>query len=210
MELLDIHTHRLPEHPQQAIVNIEAGSLSLLQDEHYYSVGVHPWRIGPNAKEDWELLAETVSSPRVLAIGEAGLDRLIATDLATQELVFRKQVELAENVKKPLIIHAVRTLNELVQLKKLLKPLSAWVIHGFRGKKEAAQELINHGFYLSFGEKYNEEALKAIPIERLFLETDESNVPILALYQNAAQCLDVSVDELKERVQGNIGGVFKC
>lgn len=208
MEILDIHTHHAPDNTNHAIENIvlndnKRNAVSL-QPNHYYSVGYHPWYITPDGQEDWKRLTEIASKPNVLAIGEAGLDKLANTSLSTQEVVFRKQIQLAEELRKPLIIHSVRTLNTMVQLKKELKPAAPWIIHGFRGKKEMAKELIKHGFYLSFGEKYHKEALLSTPIEKMFFETDESKEPIHHIYEQAARILSISTNELIDKIQQNI------
>lgn len=209
MDILDIHTHHTPENSFTAIVNVTAEEFSLFQQKKgYCSVGYHPWYLSPDGEEKWALLESMAGQPEVLAIGEAGLDKLTRVDFSLQLSAFRRQIELSEYVKKPLIIHAVRSFNELVRLKRELKPALPWIIHGFRGKKEAALELIGHGFYLSFGEKYQEESLKTIPVDKLFLETDESMLPILSLYQKASSLLDLPLNELTERVQRNISRLF--
>ncbi|NDV65713.1 TatD family hydrolase [Bacteroides sp. 224] len=213
MELLDIHTHHSPSNPLQAIMNVVASAEvapHLPSEDGFYSIGYHPWYLSSNKEEDWDSLAGIAGRANVLAIGETGLDKLANTTTPNiQEYAFRKHIEISEMIKKPLIIHAVHSFNEVIHLKKELNPVVPWIIHGFRGKKEMAKQLTDHGFYLSLGEKYNKEALKTIPVDKLFLETDESDVPILTLYQNASQCLDLSANELIERVQQNINIVFK-
>lgn len=206
MDILDIHTHNQPANPFQAIVNCSPSSFS--PKEGYYSVGYHPWYLSPDGAENWELLNELAANPQVLAIGEAGLDKLKGAEMPVQEKAFEKQALLAEDCRKPLIIHAVRTYNEILHYKKEIKPQSAWIIHGFRGKKELALQLISHGFYLSFGEKYQEDALKATPIDRLFLETDESKTDIYTLYEKASSLLSLPTQSLIEAVQQNISNVF--
>lgn len=71
-----------------------------------------------------------------------------------------------------------------------------------------AEEYLRHGFYLSFGEKFQEEALRTVPADRLFLETDESAAPIGELYQQAASVRRVAPEELRETVRQNICKVF--
>lgn len=162
--------------------------------------------------ENPEIVAEEQEKiarhPQVIAIGETGLDRLISTSMETQINVFKQQIQLAEQVQKPLIIHAVRTFNELIRLKQQIKPSVAWIIHGFRGKKQIAEQLVKHGFYLSFGEKYQEEALRHTPLNRIFLETDESTQPIGVLYRKAADNLSIPLEEFSENIRQNIRQVF--
>ena len=99
-------------------------------------------------------------------------------------------------------------MDELLKLKRQIKPANPWIIHGFRGKAALAEEYLRHGFYLSFGEKYQEEALRITPSGRLFLEIDESDVPIADVYSRAAQARCVSLAELTEALQENIAKVF--
>lgn len=115
---------------------------------------------------------------------------------------------MAEAVCKPLVIHAVKAQAELIQLKRELKPRVPWIIHGFRGKVQLAQDLVRHGLYLSFGARYQEETLRQIPLDRLFLETDESEVSIASLYEEAARLRGLSCSELREAVSCNIHRVF--
>lgn len=171
-------------------------------------MGFHPWFATSLSSGEWALFDEMLNHPQVLAVGECGLDRLAKTDWKVQLEVFRRQAETAVAVEKPLLIHAVRTFQEILAVKKELAAGNGWVIHGFRGKKELAQQLVSQGFFLSFGEHYQEEALRITPLDRLFLETDESRVPVVRLYERAAGSLSLSVNELMERVQCNIGKVF--
>lgn len=202
---VDIHTHRLPEVPGEAIVNCYPETY-VPQDGGWYSVGVHPWHVQRDTR--LELLAELVDHPQVLAVGEAGLDKLADAPMPVQLEFFRRQALLAMKMDKPLIIHLVKATDELLQLKQTLQPANPWIIHGFRGKAALAQEYLRHGFYLSFGGKYQEEALRIVPSGRLFIETDESMTPIAELYECAACVRGVSRNEFQEMVQQNIRSVF--
>lgn len=122
--------------------------------------------------------------------------------------VFEYQARLAEEVGKPLVIHLVRAADELLRLRRELRPAMPWVTHGFRGKAALAEEYLRHGFYLSFGEKYQADALSATPGDRLFIETDESVVPIEELYLRAAAVRGIGSEELHRIVSANIGKVF--
>ena len=160
-------------------------------------------------EETWHLLEEAVRHPQVLAVGEAGVDKLAAAPLPLQETVFERQALLAEETDKPLVIHLVKAVDELLRVRKRLLPRVPWVVHGFRGKAALAQELLHHGFYLSFGEKYQEGALNAVPLSRLFLETDESLESISRLYVRAAAVRQLSVEELVTAVRDNVCRVFR-
>lgn len=204
MEIVDIHTHHERE---GAILSCMPFSFHPVEGR-YYSVGIHPWYITDKYVEEWKKLQRIASSGQVLAIGETGLDKLTGPDMTIQTKVFDNHVELSEQIKKPLIIHSVRTSNELISLKRRYKPSVPWIIHGFRGNKNIALQLVEQDFYLSFGEKYQEEALLNVPISRILLETDESTENILQLYIRAASLLSLPDYQFKEQVRQNIEKVF--
>lgn len=212
LDFPDIHTHRTGAGNASGFC-----LLSCTPDEfvahggRYYSVGIHPWQLtaAMPPEETWHLLEEAVRHPQVLAVGEAGVDKLATAPLPLQETVFERQALLAEETDKPLVIHLVKAVDELLRVRKRLLPRVPWVVHGFRGKAALAQELLHHGFYLSFGEKYQEGALNAVPLSRLFLETDESLESISRLYVRAAAVRQLSVEELVTAVRDNVCRVFR-
>ena len=204
---LDIHTHRLPARIGSALVNSYPHSFHS-SPGHCYSVGIHPWHLSEATDDTWRLLEEAVRHPQVWAVGEAGLDRLAHTPLSCQLAAFKQQALLAETVGKPLIIHLVKATAELLQLRRQLRPAQPWIVHGFRGKPRQAQQLLHHGFYLSFGEHFNAETLRTVPLDRLLLETDESLLPIERLYEQAARIRATSTAELMEGVRSNIQCLF--
>lgn len=204
MEIYDIHTH----HPSPTAILNESPLGFSPQEGRYYSLGIHPW----NADEDWLLAWEALQvaalCPHVLAIGEAGLDKLAPANWERQQLLFGKQAELAARVGKPLVIHCVKSANEMIGLKKKLRPSVPWIIHGFRGNPELAAQFLRHGFYLSFGKYYQEEALKSVPADRLLIETDESLTDVKQLYRKAAFLLEIPEQELTARIVRNIESLF--
>lgn len=207
---IDIHTHHRPVHPGRAIVNCFPETFDP-QPQEYYSVGIHPWRAGNSFRETDEqvrLLTEVAHHPQVIAIGEAGLDKLTDAPLPVQLAAFEYQARLAMETGKPLIIHLVKATDELLKVKKELRPQNPWIIHGFRGKAAVAQMFLQHGFYLSYGKKYQAESLCATPVERLLLETDESIVPIETLYEQAATLRHIPLNELTETIGQNIRHLF--
>lgn len=207
---IDIHIHRLPSVPGEAIVCCQPDAFCP-QEDGWYAVGIHPWWL---EEYDWADAAfkahfeALVRHPRVLAVGEAGLDKLVAVPLDSQTDALRYQACVAEAAGKPLVLHLVKAAAELLALKRELQPRVPWIVHGFRGKAQLAQDLVRHGLYLSFGACYQEEALRQMPADRLFLETDESDVPISDLYERAALVRGVTCDELVETVSRNVQSVF--
>ena len=208
MDFFNIHTHSLV-HPESEIL---AQSPDLFPSDKlpvYTSIGIHPWFLTEeNAESQWKVLQKQVSHPSVLAIGEGGLDKLKGPDMELQVKILKQQVALSEEKSLPLIIHCVKAFNELIQLKKELRPHQPWIIHGFRGKEALAIDCIRHGFYLSYGEHFQENALKATPQEKLFIETDESEVPVQEIYQSTALVHGIGLQELMESVKKNVKEVF--
>lgn len=203
----DIHTHRLPLVPGSALVSVSPSAFCP-QEGHVYSVGLHPWHIGAEGASV-EALETALRHPQVLAVGEAGLDRLAQAPVAeVQQPLFEAQVRLADEHRVPLVIHLVKCVDELLALRRRMRPQTAWIVHGFRGKPELARELLRHGLYLSFGEHYHAESLRITPPDRLFLETDESALPIDELYRRAAAVRGVSAEALQRAVQENVQRCF--
>lgn len=207
--LLDIHTHHLPQLPGEAILNCYPDTF-VPEVGGWYSVGVHPWHVTASVggRYDTKTLLPLLKHSQVLAVGEAGLDKLADAPMSLQVEIFEWQARMAMEIDKPLIIHLVKAVDELLKLKQMIRPTNPWIIHGFRGKAILAEEYLRHGFYLSFGEKYQVEVLRIVPSDRLFLETDESTVPIAELYKLAAEVRGISYDELLETISENIGKVF--
>ncbi len=207
---IDIHTHQLVHVPGEAIVSCLPDAF-FPQEGGWYSVGIHPWQLGSYDWTDTAFRAHfesLVRHPQVLAVGEAGLDKLISVSLDSQTDALRYQADVAEAIDKPLILHLVKATTELLVLKRELNPRVPWIVHGFRGKAQLALDLVRHGLYLSFGARYQEEALRQMPADRLFLETDESDSPISDLYERAAFIRGVTCDELMETVSRNVRSVF--
>lgn len=197
----DIHTHRLPPVPGQAVVNCSPLSF-LPQDGQWYSVGIHPWESGGTVCA--EALEQAVRHPQVLAVGETGADKLAGVPMDRQMEVFGLHARLGMAAGKPLVLHAVKAAAELLELKKALRPQGTWIIHGFRGKAQLAEMYLAHGFCLSFGERFQPEALRITPPDRLFLETDESALLIDRIYAVAAEVRRTSADSLKQTVAQNV------
>ena len=205
---LNIHTHS-SVHPDTEILSLSPASLLGNQEAIYASVSIHPWELTEtNADTLWEALQKAVEDKRVVAIGECGIDKLKGPSLDLQIALFKKEAMLAEARSIPLVIHCVKAFNELILLKKEIRPLQPWIIHGFRGKLSLAKDCIRHGFYLSVGAHFQEDALKAIPSDRLFIETDEADKSIEEIYQNIAQVRGMELEELKECINKNVKEVF--
>ena len=138
-------------------------------------------------------------------IGECGLDRLCATPYDLQLAAFEAQIALSEELCRPIILHCVRALDDVLRLKR--GTTQPWIWHGFRGKPQQLQQLLDHGFYVSFGFRHHADSLRACPSDRLFLETDDTPAPIAPLYATAAGLRATTEDELREQLWDNVNAL---
>jgi TatD DNase family protein len=214
MHFIDVHSHQYLTAPHTiTVVNVHEG-FSALNDENYFTAGLHPYHIkDETASGELEKLKVAATKNNVIAIGECGLDKVCGTDFNLQHDYFRQQIELAKIVKKPLIIHCVRAYDEVLSTIKSAAFDLPVIFHGFNKSKQLAQQLLDEGYYLSFGkyilESRTSEIAESIPVERLFLETDNSSVPIDVIYRAAGESKKTSVEFLCEQIADNFRRVFR-
>lgn len=191
-EFKDIH-HHLANFAEKADENriVSLNYYDRVPDGGYYSIGIHPWTTENMTEDEAETALKKISKnaelKQIIAIGECGIDRLRGGDRIFQEEIFKEHIRISESVGKPLIIHSVKSTEDIIRLKKEINPSQLWIIHGFRGKKETAQQLLSHGIALSLGEHFNEEAAKSIPVDMLFHETDDSSLTIDQIIDKSAK-----------------------
>jgi TatD DNase family protein len=215
-DYIDIHVHGgLPASGIFILESLMAheGKLPVDVSGIAYTYGIHPWFLNEeNHKQLINSVEDTVIQPEIIAIGEAGFDRLRGPSPELQSRAFEEQIIISEKISKPVVIHCVRAWDELLAVYKKLKPKMPWLIHGFRGNVELASQLLTKGFYLSFWFDFilrpeSKELLKQLPADRIFLETDGADVDIKSIYNKVATDLDLSVDELKSIILKNFN---KC
>lgn len=214
---IDIHTHQSNQTDGViSVINVfpEQYTPEMYADK-LISVGIHPWHVDKKeANLHLEMVKELAAKLNTLAIGEIGLDRAIKTPLGLQETFFTKQIEIAEKLNKPLIIHAVRCFSELISVKKRVQASPPWLIHGFRNNMQIAKELLKHNCFISFGEallfdQKVQNIFIEMPINRVFLETDESKHSIIEIYQKASVLKNMKLTDLKTELLKNYNTVFK-
>ncbi len=196
---VDIHTHNQTSSAFPMIINLNIEDVQRIFDSEVkgmYYYGLHPWYVNENSEKEILCLENLLSKDKIVCVGECGLDKNCKVSLPIQNELFRKQIELSEKYHKPLIIHCVGCFNELFDLRYELNPKQLWIIHGFRGKPELASQALKSGCALSFGEHFNEASVRLTPIERLFVETDESNISIEKIYSNIANIKNCSPEQL--------------
>lgn len=196
----DIHSHDLRHTSSEMCRISNCRPTAALCTGLHYSLGAHPWYAEDFLPASLEALhAHIQHHPKGLcAIGECGLDKLCTTPFETQIEGFRLQIQLAERYHYPLIIHLVKAWDELLSLRKELKPQMPWIIHGFRGKPTQAEQLLRSGLLLSFSKHYHPESLRlAQAYDALFLESDDhEEFDFPAFTHSVAQELGIEVEEL--------------
>ncbi|HWI55218.1 MAG TPA: TatD family hydrolase [Desulfobacteria bacterium] len=147
----------------------------------YAAVGIHPHDAAEEGDRGLEEIRELSLHPKVVAIGEMGLDYY--RDLSprdVQQEMFRKQVRLAIELNKPIIVHDRDAHGDVMKILKEEEAEKArGVLHCFSGSLEMARECLEMGFYISIAgpvtfnnSRRLQEVAKAIPVDRLLIETD--------------------------------------
>lgn len=201
MRLIDLHAHHIDDEDNLFILN---SSSIQIKDAKNISVGLHPWYIDEHQAEKIKDISKSATAENVKAIGECGIDKIRSkATIETQINILQTHIELSEQLQKPLILHIVKGEEIIIKLHKERHPKQAWIIHGFRGKPEQAQQYLKEGFYLSYGVKFNKDSLKATPLDRLFIERDEQKTPLAQHYKNIADILNISTSELLTAIECN-------
>ncbi|GAB1416605.1 hypothetical protein MASR2M117_20110 [Paludibacter sp.] len=197
--LTDSHCHKVQSTDIRTIFNIRINDevISLPHGPNMlFSVGIHPWDVQFLRNSWYDNLKMLLNFEQIIAVGECGFDKNATASFELQLDVFKKQIEISEQTKKPLVIHCVGHFNDLIRLKKQMNPKQAWIVHGFRGKPALARQITDAGMFVSFGEKFNPESVRATPIDKILVESDESNVPIQELYLTIATAKGCEIREL--------------
>ncbi len=214
LPFLDIHTHRR----DQKSNFVSVGSLSVQEIttcrlfKDFSSAGVHPWWLEDYSMPELESLQsqieKLVSTGSLWGIGETGIDRAYPEFLDQQKKLFLWHLELSEKFNLPLIIHSVKAGSDFLQMLKEYRPKSPWIFHDFRGNEALVNDLIrlHPGCYFSFGLSVDNsqqirDLLPSIPLDKLFLETDEQkHLDIQEIYLRASHFLQIDLDLLKSQI----------
>ncbi|GET25460.1 TatD family hydrolase [Prolixibacter sp. NT017] len=212
---IDIHTHDAVE--QEDLFQLQSLFLQDFEQNpslnYPVTAGIHPWHAHLfTPDEAREMLERNIGNPYIVGIGETGLDRSIHTSLAIQEEIFQLHIEAAEKIGKPLIIHCVRCWQDVMRLKK--NTSTPWILHGYTGNLQTTQQLLKKNFIFSIGSRLLDrraklrESIEIIPIENLFIETDDTNVDIREIYNEVALLNNMPPEDLKIHIFGNLKKIF--
>lgn len=247
--LINVGTNKITS--QKAIEIIE--NYESLNPEYlnmiYATVGLHPIHTSTSFRDpdeldendnnfesennfDYNFYKNLALNNKVLAIGECGLDyfRLNNENQKEKQIqIFEDQIKLSFEVKKPLMIHCRNAYSDLIQIFKKHKNLlnsNPGIIHFFSGSKEDAQELLNLGFYFTFGgvitfSRSYDEVIKFIPDNRILSETDapyvapipyrgQRNEPlyVIEVVKKLAEIKHKNYEEISNQILENIKTLF--
>jgi len=213
MIFFDVHTHTFSSDKNVfSIVNTYPNSEDFSMP---FSIGIHPWFIKKEQLANHlSILEDKLQDKKCYALGECGLDKLTDVDFELQKEVFVKQIQLSEKYQKPLIIHCVKSYQEIIELKKEMNPKQVWILHGFNKSKQLAESCIKNEILLSFGaalinNKKLQETFLALPLSSILLETDDDKMNIKEVYQKASIIKNIEIDEFQQEIKQKFNTIFK-
>lgn len=207
-------------------------SVNLAEDHDfmYATIGIHPHNAEKANDETWETLLRLVKQPKVLAWGEIGLDyyRDLSPRLVQKE-VFIHQINLANQVGLPIVIHNRDAHQDVMEIVKTHPPQYGGIFHCYSGSWEMAKVLLNMGFYLSFAgpvtyknARHTVEVAKHAPLDRILVETDspyltpeprrgKRNEPtyVVEVVRKLAEIRSMPFEELAMQTMRNAEEIFR-
>lgn len=247
---VDVHAHlddeAFDDDREQVLKSIEAAGIIVinagsdlatsrfsveLAEKHefiYACVGVHPHEAHKVQKDYIKELEKLAKSPKVLGIGEIGLDYYYDfSDKKIQKKIFLEQLELAKGLELPVVIHDRDAHQDTLDILRRSRP-DRGLMHCYSGSLEMAEEFIRLGFYFSFGgvisfknAKKPKEVASKLPLDRILLETDcpyltpepyrgkrndSTKIPVIA--EQLAELRQLSASEIKKAAYSNFTRLF--
>jgi TatD DNase family protein len=208
-------------------------AMSLIEEYEflYAAIGWHPVDAIDMEEEDLNWIEELSSHPKVVALGEMGLDyHWDKSPHEIQKEVFRKQIRLAKRVKLPIVIHNREATQDIVDiLREEDAQEVGGIMHCFSGSAEIAKECVDMNFYISLGgpvtfknAKKPKDVAKEIPLDRLLIETDcpylaphphrgKRNEPayVKLVAEQIAEIKEISIEEVARKTTDNAKRLFR-
>ncbi|HPS82909.1 MAG TPA: TatD family hydrolase [Bacteroidales bacterium] len=205
MHYYDIHTHHESQSPSvTGILNVIPGQSV---PESLFSAGIHPWYAKDASIAD---LKQYITNPYCIAVGECGLDSMKSSiSFDEQKILFRAHLELARQLSKPVVLHVVRSTNELFHILKDFPEL-VYIWHGFTGSEETLRQFERFSMYYSCSPRglKNPEVWLAVPAERLLCETDDSDISIAEVYESLAAGRHEGIELIADSIKRNVVKIF--
>lgn len=193
------------------------------------AIGFHPNDLYEVHDEDWQYFNKLIKDEHVVAIGEIGLDyHWDDVDKDTQKAGFIKQMQIANDVNKPILIHMREATQDTIKLMQEYAKTGG-IMHCFNGSLETANILMKLGMYISFGGPLTfknarglPEVAKDIPIDRIFVETDcpyltphpfrgKQNEPkyVVHTFEKLCEIKAIAPEQLSAQMEENYKILFK-
>lgn len=204
---LDIHTHH--QYSGASIYNLAPGEKPAFR---LFSAGVHPWHANTHSCASATTLLEQMNTSEYFAaVGEVGIDRACNIPILQQTTIFECQLRWACQHDVPCIIHCVRAYSDILQVLKRNTLRPPIIFHAYAGNPQITAQLTQAGAFFSLGmrELHHMDNIKHIPIERLFLETDEQDIPIGEVYEEVAKRLCMSIEGVCQIVEQNANSLWQ-
>ena len=207
--LFDAHTHHFDSKNRSVVqwTQLLDGNLP-----PYFSFGIHPKESAFDFREIEHICEQLDQNSGFLAIGEIGLDNRYDS-FQTQEELYIFQLKTASKLNKPVILHCVNSWDRCRFLHEKHAPNTTLIYHGFN-KASILEPVLNYPkSMISIGESLLsnqklQNALLQIPLERLFLETDMGNLPLIDTYRRVAEIKNVSLHSLIDQLDQNAKRIF--
>lgn len=192
--------------PAVAAVDFEAVRELAHQHRFAYALGIHPLYVMQAGEQDLirldQLLGQSPRDPRLVAVGEIGLDFFVpGLDADRQQFFYLEQLKLARKHQLPVILHVRRSADLLLKGLRAV-PVSGGIAHAFNGSAQQAALFIQRGFKLGFGgtltfqrSQQIRRLAQTVPASAVVLETDAPDMPPHWLYQTAAQRADPAITQ---------------
>ncbi len=196
----------------------------------HMAFGLHPWFVSGRSSQWLQRLEELLTTYPQASVGEIGIDHAVGNRAPDEESVFLSQLELARRLGRPASIHCRQAWGRLLELLEEFGEPPPMLIHCFGGSAEVATELVRRGAHISFsgsitrpGNRKAGPAIRAVPADRILLETDapdilphgidaEANEPahLRAVLAKAAELLGVPEARLAETTLLNAEAFFSA
>ncbi len=207
----NVHTHKENETTSCILQKFPE---NINQSSRFFSFGIHPMQADLHSFEEvFRMYKEVENKKGFVAIGEIGLDTRYP-QMDVQESIFILQLKKAEELQKPVILHSVNTWDRCRFLHSEYAPSVSLIYHGFNKARITDHVLAYDSSIFSFGEAilHNEllqNQLKNIPLDKIVIETDTSDVQIIDIYIVVAKLKEITLQQLMNQINKNVNKIFK-
>ncbi len=215
---VDIHTHKVnvEKKDKSTIYLLNHQWHEPLPDHPYLCASLHPWSLPDSVEEGQQFLSQSFTNEQYIALGEIGLDKKNESDWNTQHSHYIKALQFAKNNSVPVVVlHSVKAHAECIAGILNEKVESAIIFHDYYGSIQQTKEILSHNnFFISLGSILKRpksklyEYIKDLPLDKVFLETDDSELSIEEVYSSFCLLTGRNIDEVKSSCYNNLMSIF--